>query len=1068
MNEARLASFMKKLPKDIIDEYSAATAQAAAEKQAAAAAAGKGSALGSGSGSNNRGWRPWVTAAAVLATVAVFFAAGVLISMKLRAGKQKASVSATDDLTSQSTTPTATPDATTPAEDALLTLEYIRSIEPYKCFSWSETYSEQAGGFLSADGVPLDFAAFLTEAPLVDGIDPARPEKLRFVAGTGATIRRIRTYTTGGEFIYEFFNQDGSDFVSVAENELLTRGITDNAAVIPDECFVVIEVSKTGTYYPDFDRSECFGWNCIFRFRYAGGNSSTTANPPTPTPEFTPTPTIAPDATSTPAPTAAPTSIAVPTTTAVPTATSRPTSTPTARPTATAAPTATATPGIDLGRLAVTPRWDKLLTVQQNPVDVDIPYFMYANAIYIPELDSNHMFYSDGAPLDYNALFDSVPVIDFTGQHISLHSSQPNIMQSLDFLDRDGNVLLSMYHDSENTFPSSVPTYGFSAEIGTPADSLVRAKIYLRGDYVDALGQYEYTIYYGFFRLRHVDPVNGTAETRITSLRTTRTFSSLSEPNTVEPGTIMYLGYIATPNTYTYGTVRWKILEGSEYAVLDPVSGKLTAVKDGTVRVAAYVEEYDTELVPVDIVIQSRSVVPEPEHEVPLDAQYRPDIISFDEGLTDDELNIRAPFLVYNGRTPDELPVYTYKKADYYVSPYENDFTFYVQLTDYGRAYSGNAELHQEGIKVNFYDASGNLIGYSYTNRDGIAMFTIKKQDTMSFRVAVESSRFTSSFTTNYGETVNRPFYPGGGLEYAKAKKRSGEAALFPVHVVESGFNAYDLNVVNKQSGNVLTSGTVRFYGSGKLLDSHDLSKGGGSIYEYAEFWSTAEHAELDYIDGNQRFTADCTLTRNGNTVTISADIAGRTAADTQDTVLPAYMVQGVSIKLGHFEQDGDFGRYEPIEWLIVKTEGNKALVVSRYVLYALPYNVNITVGAFSWSKSTLRTWLNSSFLDHAFNDEERAVIQTASAGGVDGKLILLSGDEVREFQSSLRKASATPFAESCGSINTSWWIMGGYTSSDGSVSITSSAVQNEKRGVRPAMWIELTPEILETAHYVY
>ena len=320
MNEARLASFMKKLPKDIIDEYNAATAQAAAEKQTAAAAAGKSSASGSGSGSNGRGWRPWVTAAAVLATVAIFFVAGVLISMKIRADKHKASVSATDDLTSQSATPT---------EDALLTLEYIRSTEPYKCFSWSETYSEQAGGFLSADGVPLDFAALLTEAPLVDEIDSSRPEKLRFVAGEKAAIKRIRTYTTGGEFIYEFFNQNGSDFVSVAENELLTRDITDNAAVIPDECFVVVEVSKTGTYYPEFDRSESFGWNCVFRFRYAGGNSSATAGPLTPTPEFTPTPTVAPTATATPtnAPTA--TLVVTPTPTLVPTAAPTPTPVPT-------------------------------------------------------------------------------------------------------------------------------------------------------------------------------------------------------------------------------------------------------------------------------------------------------------------------------------------------------------------------------------------------------------------------------------------------------------------------------------------------------------------------------------------------------------------------------------------------------------------------------------------------------------------------------------------------------------------------------------------------------------------
>ena len=63
MNEAKLASFMKKMPKDIVDEYTAAAAQVSAESKSAASGSGRGP---------GRGKRPWITAVAVLATVALF------------------------------------------------------------------------------------------------------------------------------------------------------------------------------------------------------------------------------------------------------------------------------------------------------------------------------------------------------------------------------------------------------------------------------------------------------------------------------------------------------------------------------------------------------------------------------------------------------------------------------------------------------------------------------------------------------------------------------------------------------------------------------------------------------------------------------------------------------------------------------------------------------------------------------------------------------------------------------------------------------------------------------------
>ncbi|MBP5730417.1 MAG: hypothetical protein J6X19_04345, partial [Clostridia bacterium] len=750
-----------------------------------------------------------------------------------------------------------------------------------------------AGGFLSADGVPLDFAALLTEAPLVDEIDSARPEKLRFVAGEKAAIKRIRIYTTSGEFIYEFFNQDGSDFVSVAENELLTRDITDNAAVIPDECFVVVEVSKAGTYYPEFDRSESFGWNCVFRFRYAGGASSATAEPPTTTPESIPTPTVAPTATATPS--------SAPTKTPTATPTSAPTKTPTSTPTS--APTPTIDP-------------DQILIKRIEPI--------------LPK-------------------------------------------------------------------------------------------------------------------------------------------------GTIEVGESMMIDFMVTPDNFTYGTVRYKLAEDNGCAILRN-NGTLTGLKPGVVRVIIYCEEYDVQLTPVNIVIKEHAPAePEPEHEIPLDEQYRPDTLTVGSSWTEEQQKERVRFLVYNGHTPDELPTSVYRGKALRVSPYSGDFTFYVQLTDYACKREDN-KIRISGVKVLFYEPSGKQVGYSYTNKNGIAMFTIKAQDQLDLRVAVENDEYTSDFVTNYGETVNCAFYPGG-RECAN-RSNSGRAAEYAVTVVNSfDYKQFKLNIVDMATGAQITSGMLRFYtdrSGGTEFDRHDLDAFGTYMWRGDGFWDNAqENIKLEYVEGSNRFTAQCTFGGRdfvSNTVTLQADIANAAAEDLPATIL---IPNNHYIKLGRFEQDNDLTTAEDIEWLVVETQGNKALVVSRNILFPMAYSSNVTIDTITWKESAPRRWLNSLFLSHAFTAAERAVIQPTSGYGVTDSVFLLSVSEAEKLYPTFLKATVTPFAAACG-INEPygrdtyyWWLIGtgGIISSpcvdtEGNI-VREGMPQSGEYGLRPAMWIEVTPEII-------
>ena len=95
------------------------------------------------------------------------------------------------------------------------------------------------------------------------------------------------------------------------------------------------------------------------------------------------------------------------------------------------------------------------------------------------------------------------------------------------------------------------------------------------------------------------------------------------------------------------------------------------------------------------------------------------------------------------------------------------------------------------------------------------------------------------------------------------------------------------------------------------------------------------------------------------------------TAAPTPvQTAAPAsgrgYAVGSV-ITMGSFEQDGEsLNGKEPMEWLVLAVEGDRALLISRYALTTRAFDGS------TWEQSGLRSWLNGDFLKWSFTDEEK------------------------------------------------------------------------------------------------
>lgn len=197
----------------------------------------------------------------------------------------------------------------------------------------------------------------------------------------------------------------------------------------------------------------------------------------------------------------------------------------------------------------------------------------------------------------------------------------------------------------------------------------------------------------------------------------------------------------------------------------------------------------------------------------------------------------------------------------------------------------------------------------------------------------------------------------------------------------------------------------------------------------------------------------------------------------------------GDKITFGTYEQDNVTSNgTENIEWLVLAKENNKILVISDKALDRQLYdNADVT-----WENCSLRKWLNDSFLNAAFSEEERALIQSTTLSAdknpeyssdpgtaTTDKVFLLSINEAEKYFNSdeARKCAPTAYAKAQGALTSSdvyetpsgaatcwWWLRSpGYSQKgaaivncDGSVYYFGYGVDYDDVSVRPALWISI------------
>ena len=196
-----------------------------------------------------------------------------------------------------------------------------------------------------------------------------------------------------------------------------------------------------------------------------------------------------------------------------------------------------------------------------------------------------------------------------------------------------------------------------------------------------------------------------------------------------------------------------------------------------------------------------------------------------------------------------------------------------------------------------------------------------------------------------------------------------------------------------------------------------------------------------------------------------------------------AFTTIGNTVSFGTYEQDNNTANgKEPIEWVVLETEGDRSLLISKYALDCKQYNTPRT--SVTWEACTLRQWLNETFVNTAFSAEQQAIIpkvtvsadknprySTSPGKSTEDQVFLLSIPEANRYFSSdtARQCEPTAYAKAQGCyVNANngfccWWLRSpgldsrhaAHVITDGSVSDSGYVVDTDD-AVRPALWIEL------------
>ena len=203
------------------------------------------------------------------------------------------------------------------------------------------------------------------------------------------------------------------------------------------------------------------------------------------------------------------------------------------------------------------------------------------------------------------------------------------------------------------------------------------------------------------------------------------------------------------------------------------------------------------------------------------------------------------------------------------------------------------------------------------------------------------------------------------------------------------------------------------------------------------------------------------------------------TATPTRSKARPSV---GSYVVFGSYEQDNNWSNgKESIRWKVLAVEGNKALLLSSYILDAQQFHNNGEIGG-GWASSKLRSWMMDDFYNAAFSsNEKKAILTTAqkatskdTADDYD-TVFILSTDQVKKYltKTSDRQFMATTYAIRARKVFRgadgyyNWWTRSNHIESGsfwkdkidivrkyGEIAYTNPT--DADCGILPAVWIDI------------
>jgi len=174
------------------------------------------------------------------------------------------------------------------------------------------------------------------------------------------------------------------------------------------------------------------------------------------------------------------------------------------------------------------------------------------------------------------------------------------------------------------------------------------------------------------------------------------------------------------------------------------------------------------------------------------------------------------------------------------------------------------------------------------------------------------------------------------------------------------------------------------------------------------------------------------------------------------------------------FEFGGDAKQGKKLTWKIAKVENGRALLLCTW--YVMPKAYNDAEGNVTWESSSIRKWLNSTYIDYYFNSEERQMIvpvilsnpgneEFGTVGGNDtvDSVFILSTDEIEAYQG-IFHSYAHAWARTPGELQDSamvvekvpYSVFSSFSMKSYPANAKTDESGNELR-VFPALWIDIS-----------